>query len=709
MAAARRAPRWWLILLAAPALWLGDLVVQPSAFPYLPGSAFSDLLITHYPSAWFVHHAIARWHQVPLWNPNILSGMPLAADPLAAIWYPLTWLTVLTPTAAGFNLLFYAHLVLAGVGMAAFVRQLGVERGPALFCGLAFGGLAKLVGHIGLGHVGMLAALGWLPWFILLVDLAVRSPDARQARRAYALAAASFALLLMADPRWALPAAGLGIAWWLRRVDEARRAARLNLRVQLPHAALAALLAGMLSAPLLLPMSELVQLSTRSTLSPAEAAELSLPPVRLLSLLDPIAAGTPEWQAYVGLAVLLFAGTAIVLKAPGWPFWAGVAAFSLVWSLGSYTPVYRLLSQVVPGALALRVPARLLFVMAFGLIVLAGLGLTSLAERERPQEAYRPIRRWGFGLAVAAAMVAVLVPAILGRESLRWMALLGAVAIGGFSLGLGRSPRLGRWMVAGACVLQLVDVGSFNLQQLEGRPASEVLTEGAAEVKGVSALMGPAARAFSPSYSLPQQTAAGMGLGLADGVQPLQLRAYRDFMAAATGFDPAGYSVTLPPFPSGDPTQDWGPQIDWTRLGLLSVGALASAFPLEGLEATGETEGAFLYENPSTRPRAWVESQGGPPDGWRAVDSWAWAPNAITATATGPGRVVLSEIDYPGWTVVVDGKPAAIETAHDVLRSTSIPEGTHQLTFEFEPRTVFIGLAVGICGLVILCWMGWRW
>jgi uncharacterized membrane protein YfhO len=103
-----------------------------------------------------------------------------------------------------------------------------------------------------------------------------------------------------------------------------------------------------------------------------------------------------------------------------------------------------------------------------------------------------------------------------------------------------------------------------------------------------------------------------------------------------------------------------------------------------------------------------VESQGGPPDAWRAVDSWAWAPNAITATATGPGRVVLSEIDYPGWTVVVDGKPAALETAHDVLRSTSIPEGTHQLTFEFEPRTVFIGLAVGICGLVILGWMVWR-
>jgi hypothetical protein len=163
--------------------------------------------------------------------------------------------------------------------------------------------------------------------------------------------------------------------------------------------------------------------------------------------------------------------------------------------------------------------------------------------------------------------------------------------------------------------------------------------------------------------------------------------------------------VTLPPFPSGDPTQDWSPQIDWTRLGLLSVGALASDFPLDGAQPTAEVDATLLYANPAHRPRAWVEPQGGPPESWHAADSWAWTPNAITITAQGPGRVVLSEIDYPGWAVAVDGKPAAIETAYDVLRSTRIPEGTHQLTFRFEPRTVFAGLAVGICGLVLLGWM----
>jgi len=708
MGAGRRQHVVWLILLAAPAVWLGELVVHPSTFPYLPGSAYSDLLITHYPSAWFVHQAIARWHQLPLWNPNLLSGMPLAADPLAAIWYPPTWLTVLFPTAAGFNLLFYVHLVLAGVGMAAFVRRLGVDRGPAVFCGLAFGGLAKLVGHVGLGHVGMVAALGWLPWFMTLVDLAVRSSEARRARRRYALAAVSFALLLMADPRWALPAAALGLAWWLRCVVDARRAVHEELRSQLPRAALAALLAGMLCAPLLLPMAELVQHSTRSTLSPGEAAGLSLPPMRLLSLLDPAAAGTPEWQAYVGLAALFFAGVAVVLSAPGWKFWAVEAAFSLLWSLGSYTPVYRVLSQVVPGALALRVPARLLFLMAFGLIVLAGLGLQELAHRPRLQGSYRPIRLWGFALMVVALSVAGMLPTLLGGEAVRWMTLLGAVAIGALVQGVGRSTRLAAWMVVGACILQLLDVGSFNLQQLEARPASVVLAEGEALIEQVRELAGPDLRAFSPSYSLPQQTAPRFELGLAEGVHPLQLRTYRDFMAAATGFDSTVYSVTLPPFPSGDPAQDWSPQIDLTRLGLLSVGALASAFPLEGMQPASEADGVYVYGNPAARPRAWVEPQGGPSEAWSAVEAWAWTPNGITVTAQGPGRVVLSEIDYPGWSVAVDGEPAALETAYDVLRSTSIPAGTHQLAFEFEPRTVVLGLAVALCGLVLLCWMGWR-
>ncbi|MCJ7513509.1 MAG: hypothetical protein MUO23_11130, partial [Anaerolineales bacterium] len=284
MTAGERLSRlWWVPLLLAPALWLGDLVVQPAGFPFLPGAQYSDLLISHWPTAWLIRHSIMAWRQVPLWNPNILSGMPLAADPLSGMWYPPQWVTVLLPSAQGFNLFFFAHLVWAGLGMAGFMRQLGAGRWAMLFCGLAFGGLAKTVGHVGLGHVGMVAGLSWVPWFLWALDQAIHSTDALHARRWYALSAGAYALAFLADPRWALPVAALGLGWWTRRALPVRGETRLDLKVHVPSAALAGSLAVMLSAPLLLPLSELARLSTRNSLGVAEAAALSLPPVRLLS------------------------------------------------------------------------------------------------------------------------------------------------------------------------------------------------------------------------------------------------------------------------------------------------------------------------------------------------------------------------------------------------------------------------------------------
>jgi hypothetical protein len=211
---------------------------------------------------------------------------------------------------------------------------------------------------------------------------------------------------------------------------------------------------------------------------------------------------------------------------------------------------------------------------------------------------------------------------------------------------------------------------------------------------------------FSPSYSLPQQTAALARLELADGVNPLQVRAYADSMAGATGFDATHYAVTLPPFPSEGPRSDWRPRLGLAELGLLSVGTIVADYPLEaeGLEATGQVEGVYLYSNPEARPRAWVEAlesaEGG--DRWEPVRAWEWSPNRISARAEGPGLVVFSEIAYPGWRAIVDGEPADLETAHGILRAVPIPAGEHQVTLEFRPWRVTVGILGTLVGVVAL-------
>jgi hypothetical protein len=106
------------------------------------------------------------------------------------------------------------------------------------------------------------------------------------------------------------------------------------------------------------------------------------------------------------------------------------------------------------------------------------------------------------------------------------------------------------------------------------------------------------------------------GLELADGVDPLQLRAYADYLIQAAGLGTshfAGYSVTLPPFPEG--TEDIATALaDVTpnpeMLGELGVRYIVSAFPIThpALLETRHTDGLYIYLNLLAKPLKPVEN-----------------------------------------------------------------------------------------------------
>src|SRR5450759_2524950 len=79
-------------------------------FFFAPGSHFSDLLISHYPNAVFLHQTLQNGNGIPLWSGTILSGYPFAADPLSGLWYPPLWLAAWRPSPLIFNLLIIFHL-----------------------------------------------------------------------------------------------------------------------------------------------------------------------------------------------------------------------------------------------------------------------------------------------------------------------------------------------------------------------------------------------------------------------------------------------------------------------------------------------------------------------------------------------------------------------------------------------------------------------
>ncbi len=495
-----------------------------------------------------------------------------------------------------------------------------------------------------------------------------------------------------------------------RRVVQNRGAA-FSIGKQISLLLQQTILALLLAAPLLLPLIEYTALSTRRSLAAQDVMEYSLPPLRLLGLFFPDLGGFHEWIIYPGWVVLLLACLAVLWgrtrKSAG--FWIWVAILSLVYALGENLPLLPLLASI-PGFDLLRVPPRSLFLFGMALAILAGCGLDALSGGVQHEERRRANLLFVFLLAFCASLT-VLAAWAGGGLPINYVwgmsALLAAAGWLWLILGSGLSSA---WALLGLLALCVVDLGGVNLSLFAPRPVDSVLSQASEVVEFLSDQPG-SFRVYSPSFSLPQQSAVRGGLSLADGVDPMQLASYSSYMEAASGVPSSGYSVALPPIEAGTPsTANAGylPRPD--LLGLLSVRYLAAEFDLAAprlsfVDRFGSTR---VYENIAARPPAWVQPTVGLTEEYAAVDAYRWEPNRIVLQASGPGMLVLAEIDYPGWQVWVDGERKALQTTASILRAVSLPPGEHTVSFLFRPLSVYLGFGLAVLGIILILTSSFR-
>ena len=158
-----------------------------------------------------------------------------------------------------------------------------------------------------------------------------------------------------------------------------------------------------------------------------------------------------------------------------------------------------------------------------------------------------------------------------------------------------------------------------------------------------------------------------------------------------------------------------------------------------------ETEYLQIYENTRSLPRAWLTSQervtsddemlgvirsGKFPDGqsWDpaklvlveapsgvslsadlgsgSAEITSHKPNQIEVKteADAPAILVLSENHYPGWRAFVDGKPVEVMRVNYNLRGVAIPAGSHAVKFNYQPKSVLIGLLMSLAAMASLLW-----
>ena len=409
-----------VLSLFAPALRQSPAVLFPTF------SQFSDLMVIHWPKAHLMAQSWQAGQGLPYWTPLILSGMPLAPNQLAMLFYPPAWLFFVLPLASVFNLLFIFHLLLGGCGIFLLLREFfKLSDLAALLGSLTFALNGKWLAHAAAGHVSMVGAIGWMPWVVLgtLMLLATGQPHQdRQAEDldksksdifkqrhcfkwawvvavALAMQILTHTLIFLYSIYLIMALVGWYLLWhtpW--RTAEGKVTLQFfftDLKVRFWPLVSIPLMAGLLGLVQLLPLLELADFSNRS-LSLSQAADFAVTPLQLfVGLLLPSPQVGHEHTIYMGLIPLLlmplgFAPLGFARKNHWRWFFGGLLLLSLLFALGPSTPIHQFFYNTVPGFRWVRTPARMFFVGALALAVLVGFG----AERLRQADWSAPIKRW---------------------------------------------------------------------------------------------------------------------------------------------------------------------------------------------------------------------------------------------------------------------------------------------------------------------------
>jgi hypothetical protein len=225
---------------------------------------------------------------LPEWMPHMHLGLPFAADPSNAVFYPPHVLFLVLPWPQGFDVLVFAHVALGALSAFALARRLGAGAHPALVGGLTFGLSGYVVSMS--SSVVYLMGLAWAPLAVWV-----------------ALGGAPFWRKLP----WLAVVLGLQVL-----AGDPQVAALTTL--------VAAVLALGIAAVQVVPALLFAGESLRQSGVPLHIAEMfSVHPVRLVDLVAPGATGlTPPEAQYLGRSLLE--------ARHSWPF-----AFSLYVGVGS--------------------------------------------------------------------------------------------------------------------------------------------------------------------------------------------------------------------------------------------------------------------------------------------------------------------------------------------------------------------------------------
>jgi len=694
-----------------------------------------------------------RQGNLPLWNPNVLSGSPFVGSSQSAVFYPPNFLYYFIGLKRAWALGLVLQRLLAVLFTVLLLRELGATPTGAVVSALLFGFSGFLIAWQG---YAMASSAVWLP----LICYALLRLHRIHSGKFIALLAIAFSMPVLAGhPETAahLTMTGSVVAAFLV-FTKSDVGGIPNLKFAAGFVA-AALLAIGLSSIQALPTLEWIRNFHRS---PHDVwPSLPLPAILAFVSRDVMRATNsagidiPEQAAYLGTIVFLTAPLAVLHSSKKLIALLATACLVLLSIIYGVGPVLPLMNRVPYMGLK---EWRLILVLSLALAVLAGLGISALEHRMEEWTGKKRYLRWktallaGSGLAVGLLMVYLLNERTneiversrMPRASLILLSISGAVVY----------ARIAGWLNRLQFNILIVSVVAFDvltfsygflpfqrarevypvvelfdrLKQLGGDPfriaqlddAAVVNSELVYDLDSAQGYEIPLERLYRFLDDIDRNDGDAVRL---DSSALLKLKDRRVDML----------NIRYLLVPSVDPVAtELRSQTDRFRFVfaaghtdvLENLHAMPRAFivPASGIEVIPE-EALQLerVKDPSFNPEDSVILAKAGHDIFNSAGSAAtnsdkarveWVHRdtnsfQLKVNASTPGVLVASQIYYPGWKAAIDGVTVPVVAANYALASILLPSGPHDVRFFYAPASIRIGAIASALSLVILASLVW--
>ena len=438
---------------------------------------------------------------LPLWNPWVGMGAPLAANYQAALFYPPYWSYFVFFVFGGVKLMAWSmtilvvlHLIWAGIGTIKLLDDLNIGKLGQAVGGLAFSLSGYLVSRA--GFLSINAAAAWIPW-ILLFSKGLTTKK----KRYFWLTGLVFGFQLLAghaQTAWYTALlAGLWITFWATCTDGGEHRAQKVISTWGKLIG-AGLLGIGISAIQLIPTFEyLLQSQRAGEFGYAEAMTYSFWPWRFLTLIVPDLFGNPAagnywgygnyWEdaVYLGLLPIVIAIGIIVRsvkkndeksklnnrikKDPHKElvrFLAFIILVSFLFALGKNTPIFPFLYRYIPSFDLFQAPTRFTIWAEISLAIMAGIAIDRFRRPEGRSLYWARLAAAGCFAITAGSVIAWI---YFGEINLTFIKSVGKTGLLGllFTLAMlyrpkenqGRNRDLWSYIVVGLVGIDLLTAG----------------------------------------------------------------------------------------------------------------------------------------------------------------------------------------------------------------------------------------------------------